>query len=136
MSASLLFSNGLLSTNGRYDCLKNDNIELPRERRRSIAGSADTFFGMTYNGVLYNQQQTTGRNCGYSNDCFARSVQVPDNYIGGGATIAGKKSCKLHDACDENSNAWFYLSSLSLVSQTLVDITSSKVFQFPYLWLK
>ena len=64
--------------------MDNDYLKLPRERRRSIAGSNDGYFGGTFGGVLEQQIATSGYDCrrntngffdteqSYHTNCFAK----------------------------------------------------------------
>ena len=94
ISAALLFGNGNYQTflRGDYSCLNNENIALPRERRRSITGSNDGVFGDgTVAGAMKQQKETSGYDCGDSLDCFSHVPnEVPDTYLGGDAMIEGK----------------------------------------------
>ena len=61
--SSLLFGNGIHNpmARGDFSCLKNINLALPRERRRSITGSNDGIFGGgNVEEVLNQQKETTG----------------------------------------------------------------------------
>jgi len=74
VSASLLFGNGNFNSyiSARLECTDNDNISLPRERRRSISGDADRFFGGSFSGVLKQQKETSGYDCADNFDCFRK----------------------------------------------------------------
>ena len=69
VSASLAFSN-VNSHNliGSLDCVNNENLSLPRERRRSIAAKNDEIVGGSRDGVLQQMIETSGYDCGNEND--------------------------------------------------------------------
>ena len=150
VSAMLLFANGndnSVAFSGDISCMNSNELDLPRERRRSIVGESDNFFGLYYGGVLEQQIATSGYDCrrnksGYYDadhwNCFTKlpegcnygsgeqycddydrfftlgcaacnllpeegpcpsntglatnacPVEVPDSYLGGGATIEGE----------------------------------------------
>ena len=97
VSAALLFGNGNYHPylRGDYSCLNNENIALPRERRRSITGSNDGVFGDgTVAGAMKQQKETSGYDCGDSLNCFSHVPnEVFDTYLGGDAMIEGKNMC-------------------------------------------
>ena len=76
---------------GDFSCLKNINLALPRERRRSITGSNDGIFGGgNVEEVLNQQKETTGYDCGDRLDCFANEMSVPDTYLRRDSVIKGE----------------------------------------------
>ena len=56
VTGNLVFGHGNVNTaeGGAFDvsCVNIDQLALPKERRRSIVGENDQFFGRNYNGVL------------------------------------------------------------------------------------
>ena len=80
VSATPLLSNGndnpetglgFFQAAGALPCLNSTNLALPRERRRSIIGENDEFFGKNRDGVLRQQIETSGYDCGDRLNCFA-----------------------------------------------------------------
>ena len=56
VTGNLVLGHGNVNTanGGAFDvsCVNSDQLALPKERRRSIVGANDQFFGRNYNGVL------------------------------------------------------------------------------------
>ena len=87
VSASLLFGNGNDNFfTGDLPCLDSGNLLLPRERRRSIVGESDDFFGGNVDGVLQQQRETSGYDCGDNLQCF---IKLPD----GCSYASGEQLC-------------------------------------------
>jgi len=66
VSATLLFRNGndnSIPFSGDVSCTNANRLSLPKERRRSIVGESDDFFGKNYGGVLKQQIETSGYDC-------------------------------------------------------------------------
>ena len=75
VSATLLFGNGnsyLGPLSWKLSCLDNVNLLLPKERRRSIISSKDEIFGLTEAGVIEQQIETSGYDCGNNLHCFIK----------------------------------------------------------------
>ena len=90
---SLLFGNGIHNplARGDFSCLKNINLALPREKRRSITGTNDGIFGGgNLEEVLKQQKETSGYDCGDRLDCFANEMPVPNTYLGKDSVIEGE----------------------------------------------
>jgi len=99
VSASLLFGSGNDNSyplTGDLPCLDSGNLLLPRERRRSIVGESDDFFGGNVDGVLQQQRETSGYDCGDNFQCF---IKLPD----GCPYASGEQLCQEY-------NTYFTLS--------------------------
>ena len=76
--------------------MNNGSLLLPRERRRSIVGSSDDYFGVDLDGVLKQQKETSGYDCGDNLQCF---IKLPD----GCPYASGEQLCQEY-------NTYFSLS--------------------------
>ncbi len=76
--------------------MNSGNLLLPRERRRSIVGGSDDYFGGNVDGVLQQQKETSGYDCGDNLQCF---IKLPD----GCPYASGEQLCQEY-------NTYFTLS--------------------------
>ena len=81
-------------------CLNDDNLALPRERRRAINSEKDEVFRINASGTLQQKRETSGYDCGGNTNCFTIHhpdlsdlaqqsflSEVPDTYLRGDEII-------------------------------------------------
>ena len=104
VTAALLYGNG---DDGTWvdPCVSDAEIDLPKERRRSIVGESDNYYGGSFAGVEEQQISTSGYNCAargeYQYDCLHR---LP----GGCAYGAGEQTCP--DPASANFGRYYSLA--------------------------